>query len=187
MTEANMIDPASEVARRIHSALRQAFADRVVSVTDRDGEIWLESDATCGEVAAVLVKAGFSIRPEGAAKRSAAMQPSTETTFDDEAPCGRSVIVMNTRPLSARGTLLPLNPFLHRDEAERLALGTYAGQAHFAGTGPRARSCGACALWDGLPTAKKARCRMFEKLTGREGPKVPRHAASCRYFAAKEG
>jgi hypothetical protein len=96
---------------------------------------------------------------------------------------------MNARSPSTRGTLRPADPFLHDSEAERAraALGSYAGMAHFAGTGPHDRNCGHCAFWDGLPSVKHAHCLMFKRLTDREGPKVPRHAASCKYFEAKEG
>jgi hypothetical protein len=94
---------------------------------------------------------------------------------------------MSTRAPSIHGVLLKANPYLCRDPAEREMLGSYVGMAHFAGSGPRDRSCCACAHWEGRSNAKHAPCRMFEKLTGREGPKVPRHAASCKYFAAKKG
>lgn len=116
------------------------------------------------------------------------MKPSAEMSFPglNLSPNSRGD-VMNTRPASTRGTLLKANPFLHRSEAERAALGSYAGMAHFAGSGPRDRSCCACAFWDGLPNVKHAHCRMFTKLMDREGPKVPRHAASCKYFEAKQG
>jgi hypothetical protein len=94
---------------------------------------------------------------------------------------------MSARIKSARGRLLRVNPFLHRSDAERVAhLGSYVGMAFFANSGPLDRNCGHCEFWDGLPTAAKARCGMFRKLTGTQGALVPRHAGACRYFERKE-
>jgi hypothetical protein len=86
----------------------------------------------------------------------------------------------------AKGTLLKRHPFLHRDTAlERQALGSFAGQAHFA-TGPHC--CGECRCWMGREVNSVAVCARFTQLMGgRRGPKVPRHAASCHYFEPKPG
>jgi hypothetical protein len=89
-------------------------------------------------------------------------------------------------PRIARGQLLPVHPFLLRTAEERVAhLNTYAGMAHFAGSGPAGKTCGECNHWFGQPLAGQAICVMFKRLMrGRAGPKVPRQASACRYFEA---
>jgi hypothetical protein len=85
----------------------------------------------------------------------------------------------------AKGRRLSVHPFLIRSEAERAEhCGSFAGQAHFASTGPAGKCCGDCGHWLGTPRNRRAECEMFLRLMRvRSGPKVPRHAASCRHFA----
>lgn len=78
-----------------------------------------------------------------------------------------------------------------------LARNSFPGMAHFAGTGPTGQSCRQCVHWrigaadwyapggkhGGAP--KPRGCQAFLKFTmGREGPKVPHDARSCKHFEA---
>ena len=71
------------------------------------------------------------------------------------------------------------------------------GQAHFAGTGPFAATCGECAFlgyWKqvrsaGGDTVKSLRvggCEKFFQLTGKHGAVVPPRTDACRYFQRRE-
>jgi len=75
---------------------------------------------------------------------------------------------------------------------------TYPGQAHFAGTGPVACTCGQCAhhgyyrvtrndYGDAVKTTKTPACAEFWRLTGKHGPAVPRNAEACKYFQRRDG
>jgi hypothetical protein len=75
---------------------------------------------------------------------------------------------------------------------------THPGQAHFANTGPFGATCGDCVFLgyhqqihnksgDTIKTTRHAGCKKFYQLTGKHGPRVPQHAAACRYFERKEG
>jgi hypothetical protein len=70
---------------------------------------------------------------------------------------------------------------------------SHQGQAHFAGTGPFAATCGDCVhlgyyrqvhngAGDTIRTQRVGGCAEFHRLTGKHGPAVPRHAEACRYF-----
>jgi hypothetical protein len=67
------------------------------------------------------------------------------------------------------------------------------GQAHFAGTGPFAATCGECAFlgyWKQVrnasgDTVKSLRVGGFQ-LTGKHGPVVPPGTEACRYFQRRE-
>lgn len=71
---------------------------------------------------------------------------------------------------------------------------TYPGQAHFAETGPSGRTCRECVFYKHSPGDYYARngkhrgliqpapCRKFQQLTRSEGPAIPDHALSCKYF-----
>ena len=71
------------------------------------------------------------------------------------------------------------------------------GQAHFAGTGPFAATCGECAFlgyWkqvrnasgDTVKSQRTGGCEKFFQLTGKHGPVVPPRTEACRYFQRRE-
>jgi len=70
---------------------------------------------------------------------------------------------------------------------------TYAGQAHFANTGPFGATCGDCAFLgyyrprhnnagDIVGATRYGGCGKFHQLTGKHGAVVPKQAAACRHF-----
>jgi hypothetical protein len=74
---------------------------------------------------------------------------------------------------------------------------TVPGQAHFAGTGPFAATCGDCVFctyWkriknasgDVIKTSKSSGCKKFYELTGRHGPALAPGTDACRYFERRE-
>src|SRR5262249_35011830 len=88
----------------------------------------------------------------------------------------------------------PIQAHLTGAPFDRIARDTYPGQAHFAGTGPKFKTCRECAFWDhkqdyhskrgkfgGL--IKPARCRKFRTLTNHVGDKIPDDAGACKHFA----
>jgi hypothetical protein len=62
-----------------------------------------------------------------------------------------------------------------------------AGMAHFSGSGPPGQTCGDCTHLDRVirKGESKARCGMFQKLTGRKGEIINPKFAACRYFEAR--
>jgi hypothetical protein len=87
---------------------------------------------------------------------------------------------------ASRGRRLPIHPYLVRDAEERRALSTFCGMASFAGSGPPGATCSQCRFWLGKPKGAAAICLEYKRLmSGREGPKVPAGAASCKYFASR--
>lgn len=75
-----------------------------------------------------------------------------------------------------------------------LARASYAGMAHFAGTGPAGKTCRECAFWAHGPYDYRAKvgkyrgliepatCNKYRRITTRTGSKVPDDAMACRYF-----
>lgn len=68
---------------------------------------------------------------------------------------------------------------------------TYAGQAHFAGTGPEDKTCRLCKYWldEGRAASgilKPAKCGRFKEMTGKHGNAVPHQAPACKYFVENE-
>jgi hypothetical protein len=63
---------------------------------------------------------------------------------------------------------------------------TFAGMAHWAGTGPRGKHCNECQFWDHPRTKQRYACHRFFELTGRHGPRVPAGAVACRHFQSRE-
>lgn len=73
---------------------------------------------------------------------------------------------------------------------------TYAGMAHFAGTGPRNASCRGCAHWiyseaerlvfrrdPDTKVLKLRRCHKFQRMTQCENARaVPHFALACRHY-----
>ena len=92
-------------------------------------------------------------------------------------------------------TRLDYDNKLTRDEniASRIAI-THKGMAHFAGTGPKGRTCRECINWlggdyyrSGGRLLKPASCAEFKRrMNGKEGPKVPHNASACNCFAPSE-
>jgi hypothetical protein len=81
-------------------------------------------------------------------------------------------------------------------ELEQQIRKTYPGQAHWAGTGPFAATCGDCEFLgyfkqiqtpagNTTGTRRAYGCAVFRRLTGTHGPTVPRHAEACRHFARR--
>jgi hypothetical protein len=74
---------------------------------------------------------------------------------------------------------------------------THAGMAHFANSGPFARTCSECqhyGYWrqhrnqsgDLIKTVHRdGACGKFFELTRKHGPQIPANAAACRYFEPK--
>lgn len=82
---------------------------------------------------------------------------------------------------------------LTKDRLSPLASRTHRGMAHFAGTGPRGKTCRECKYWAACngyyakssrhgDTLKPSPCLQFRKLTGGEGPGIPGSAPACKYF-----
>lgn len=81
---------------------------------------------------------------------------------------------------------------------ERLRRATYPGMAHFAGTGPKGKTCRECVFWTNCGllvkyysksgmyggTIKPLACAKYKELMrGEIGPAVPHDASACKYFA----
>lgn len=67
-----------------------------------------------------------------------------------------------------------------------LARKSFAGMAHFAGTGPHNANCSQCQNWDvSQQKSGAARCTKYQRITGLPGPMVPDCAQACKYFEAR--
>jgi hypothetical protein len=82
-------------------------------------------------------------------------------------------------------------------ELDRQVAQTQPGQAHFAGTGPFAATCGECMSWnywrricnasgDLVRTTKSQGCKKYFELTGKHGPALPPGTDACRYFERRD-
>lgn len=60
---------------------------------------------------------------------------------------------------------------------------SYAGMAHFAGTGPILATCRECAFFHKPGRNGDAICEKFVELTSIKSKKVPGTASACRHFA----
>jgi hypothetical protein len=70
-----------------------------------------------------------------------------------------------------------VDPHLTYDPVDRLMAHSVPGMAHFAGTGPKGKTCGECAYW------MLQRCDKYRQLAHRPGPRnIPFHTSSCKYF-----
>jgi hypothetical protein len=89
----------------------------------------------------------------------------------------------------------PIQGYLTAGPCDGMARATFAGMAHFAGTGPELKTCRECQHWDhGGPhdyyakrgkfggLIKPARCRKYGALTNAAGDKVPDDAPACKHF-----
>jgi len=71
------------------------------------------------------------------------------------------------------------------------------GMAHFAGTGPRGKTCGNCIFWGYSTTRKRVNkstgevrevttrregCKNYYIITNKHGPKISPKLLSCKYF-----
>jgi hypothetical protein len=70
----------------------------------------------------------------------------------------------------------------HPEELHDSINATFAGMAHFAGTGPKGARCRECTFWADDTRRLNKLCRKHKALTGRRGPLVPGAAAACKYF-----
>lgn len=90
-------------------------------------------------------------------------------------------------------TILKETNYLTAGPCDRMARASFAGMAHFAGSGPETKTCRECAFWahnnnyyskrgkhHGL--IRPARCRKYRALTNTDGGQVPGDAAACRHF-----
>lgn len=67
---------------------------------------------------------------------------------------------------------------------------THAGMMHWAGTGPKGKTCRECRHWkgengerySGSGELKPAPCRLYAARMIGKPPKVPHSAAACKYF-----
>lgn len=76
---------------------------------------------------------------------------------------------------------------LTHDPTDVLARSTYAGQAHFGGTGPAGATCRQCRHFkiDYGPKGKLTdnSCDEYKRLKRlKVGPRFPPHAPACKYF-----
>jgi len=77
---------------------------------------------------------------------------------------------------------------------------TEPGMAHFAGTGPKGKTCGNCSYWgyqkvgkarinregeEYFPTTAHEGCKKFYELTNRHGPAIEAGLLACKYFNDK--
>jgi hypothetical protein len=69
----------------------------------------------------------------------------------------------------------------HEPELHDSIKETFAGMAHFAGSGPAGFRCRECEHWATHHLSKP--CRKFKRLTGRKARPVPGAAAACKYFS----
>ena len=73
---------------------------------------------------------------------------------------------------------------------DKLARQSYAGMAHFAGTGPEGATCNRCMHYDYDPIKNSGMmerpCKQFQRLTGKLGKSVPALASACRHFEPKK-
>ncbi len=78
--------------------------------------------------------------------------------------------------------------YLTVDEKAK-ARDTYPGMAHFAGTGPAGKRCEDCRYLTHLNGTNRNSfcCDEYHRLTGKDGPKIPKAALSCKYFEDKNG
>jgi hypothetical protein len=94
--------------------------------------------------------------------------------------------------------LLKLDRHLTQDAFGHLALSTYEGMAHFAGTGPAGKTCRMCKFW--CPPAgarthlygsqsskngtrlKSHSCLKHRQLGGTSKEGVPPETSACKYF-----
>ena len=63
---------------------------------------------------------------------------------------------------------------------------SFAGMAHFAGTGPNGARCRDCKFWVDVSRRLNKPCRKFKSLRGRRGPLVPGTASACKYFEEED-
>jgi len=87
-----------------------------------------------------------------------------------------------------------LSDHLTESTHDRAARATFPGMAHFAGSGPRGRTCRECIFWahqkndyrskngkyGGL--IKPAPCRKYQTFMRDQGGAIPDDAAACKYF-----
>jgi len=67
---------------------------------------------------------------------------------------------------------------------------TKPGMAHWAGTGPRGKTCGDCEFLTKIQhgLGMSARCGRYHQMMGRWGTvKIPESTPSCKYYEAKHG
>jgi hypothetical protein len=87
--------------------------------------------------------------------------------------------------------------FPHLSETSIEQTLTAAGMAHFAGTGPSAKTCGDCAFkgyWrrvvnasgDFVKNRRTGGCAKYFALTARHGPAITKYLPACRYFEPAE-
>ena len=87
---------------------------------------------------------------------------------------------------------MKLNPYLKTvdPELDRQVRQTYAGQAHWAGTGPQGATCGKCSHWSGGAYSSSGSCREFLRRMRSAAPKkehrIPREALACNAFLPVE-
>jgi hypothetical protein len=85
------------------------------------------------------------------------------------------------------------NTRAYGEEVERQIDRSFAGMAHFAGTGPAGETCSTCIYHDrqngrgSKANGFEARCLKATQLFGGYGPRVPAKAAACRHHEGRPG
>lgn len=84
---------------------------------------------------------------------------------------------------------LPLT-HAHEDGVDTLAERTAQGQAYFAGSGPKRKTCRQCQYAEPQDPPRKANgmlknisCRKYRELVGRTGKRFNPQLDACKYFA----
>ena len=78
--------------------------------------------------------------------------------------------------------LLKINPNLKQDEYGRAALKTHIGMAHFAGTGPKGKTCRQCIHWLHIGHKKTDRTPLNAPCAKGTGAKFKHDASACKHF-----
>jgi hypothetical protein len=74
------------------------------------------------------------------------------------------------------------------EDLDRMVRRTIPGMAHWAGSGPRGKSCGQCQHFVemSIGVGRSTRCHRYETMTGQQGTKkIPVKTPACKYFEAK--
>jgi hypothetical protein len=73
---------------------------------------------------------------------------------------------------------------------DKMAKQSFAGMAHFAGTGPSGKRCGECSNFCGYPisdgTPDKDYCDKYQQMMGKPGKRIPKEAQACKYFTPRK-
>lgn len=77
---------------------------------------------------------------------------------------------------------LKLNPHLKQDETGAIAMKTFVGMAHFAGSGPKGKTCRQCLFYGNEGYKKTNKELKASSCSKGLGGKFPHSAMACKYF-----